>query len=93
LRSDRGFRLQLAEQLPDSLAGFLLSTHGLHSGGSGPPGRTLRAKNASISGLGSRGWAILSSARSRFSRFWLVATTMVGNGGRLGGAAGGGFAL
>jgi hypothetical protein len=26
-----------------------------------------------------------SSARSRFSRFWLVATTTVGNGGRLGG--------
>ena len=50
-------------------------------GGSGPPGRTLRAKNASTSGLGSCGSAIRSSARSRFSRFWLMATTTVGRGG------------
>jgi hypothetical protein len=52
----------------------------------------LRAKKASTSGLGSLGSANLSSARSRFSRFWLVATTTVGNGGRLGGAGAGCFA-
>ena len=37
-----------------------------------------------------------SSARSRFSRFWLVATTTVGSGGRLGAgsaALGGPFRL
>jgi hypothetical protein len=50
----------------------------------GRPGRTLRGKKTSISGLGSLGWAILSSARSRFCRFWPVATTMVGDGDRLG---------
>jgi hypothetical protein len=52
----------------------------------GPPSRTLQAKKASTSGLGSRGSAVRNSARSRF---WFAATMMVGNGGRLGGAAGG----
>src|SRR5215469_16935371 len=61
------------------------------SGASGPPGRTLRAKKASTSGLGSRGPAILSSARNRFSCFWFLATTTVGSGGRLGRSVLGGF--
>jgi len=42
-----------------------------------------------IFGQGSQGWAILSSPRGRFGRFWLVATTMVGNGGAWWGAGGG----
>ena len=78
---------------PSRAVSFRLGQRAHRFGGIGPPGRTLWAKNASTSGLGSLGSAILSSARRRFSRFWLVAATTVGNGGRLGGAAAGCFAL
>jgi hypothetical protein len=80
----------LIASLPTFLAG---GRCGLRAGASGPSGRTFRWKKASTSGLGSLGAAILSSARRRFNCFWFLAMAMVGNGGRLGGAAAGSFAL